>query len=104
MIEPTIRAVVYREGEWWIIQGLEYDFVTATKRLEDVAKELRRFVLGQIAASIERGIEPFRGFKRASRRYWDLYEKAAPWGEPAPPLNLPAGLGLGPSLDTRLAA
>jgi len=75
-MEPTIRAVVYREGEWWIIQLLEYDLATQVRRLEDVPSEFRRLLLAQMAANAMLGVEPFHGFSKAPRRFWTLYEQA----------------------------
>jgi hypothetical protein len=47
MIEPRIKAVVFREGDWWIIQVLEYDLASQVRRLEDVPSHLRR-LLGDV--------------------------------------------------------
>lgn len=76
MTEPTIRAVVFKEDPWWIIQLLEYDLATQVKRLEDVPGEFRRLVLAQRAANEAMGVEPFHGFSKAPRRFWEMYERA----------------------------
>ena len=104
MVEPTMRAVVFKEGDWWIIHLLEYDLSTAVRSPEEIAAELRRFVLVQIAASHECGLEPFQGFAPAPPRYWDLFERAQPTLEV--PLGLPPELDLDPEprIDTRIAA
>jgi hypothetical protein len=104
MIEPKIRAVVFKERDWWIIHLLEYDLSTAVRRCEDIAAELRRFVLVQIAASHECGQEPFQGFAPAPARYWELFERAQTTLEV--PLGLPPELDLDPEprIDTRIAA
>lgn len=101
---PRIRAVVYQAEGWWIIHGLDYEFVTLAKRLEDVAGEIQRFLSVLFAASQQTGVEPFHGYKPAPRRYWEMYERARPWTEPLSPVELPGDLGAGPSVDTRLAA
>jgi hypothetical protein len=100
MNENQIRAVVYKEGDWWIIQGLEYDFVAVAKRFEEVSEEIRRFLRVLVSASAQRGVEPFHGYSAAPRKYWKMYEKATPWEGPVQPLDLPGGLGL----EARLAA
>src|SRR6185295_18082618 len=76
MNEPRIRAVVFREGDWWIIQLLEYDLATQVRRLEDVPSEFRRLILGQMEANAALGVEPFYGFSRAPKRFWEMYERA----------------------------
>jgi hypothetical protein len=104
MPEQTIRTVVFKSGDWWIIQGLEYNFVTCTKRLEDVPGELRRWLLVLFVASQQHGIEPFTGYSRAPQRFWKMYETAAPWQGPVPVIELPEDFGPGPAVETRLAA
>ena len=103
-MEPTIRAVVYRDGDWWIIQGLDYDFVTLARRLEDVPAEIQRFLAVMIAASGQLGVEPFNGYSSAPRRFWRMYEQAQPWTEPFPPVEFAEEIGPLPLVDTRLAA
>lgn len=105
MIEPMIRAVVFQEGEWWIIHFLEYDLATAVRRLEDVSNEVKRFLTVQIGASLECGIEPFHGFSPAPRKYWRMFEAAQTRMETVQ-LELPPGLDAGPEprIDTRIAA
>lgn len=105
MIEPTLRAVIFQEGDWWIIHFLEYDLSTAVRRLEEVATEVKRFLMVQIAASLESGITPFQGFSPAPRKYWRMFE-AAETRMDAVQLRLPPGLESGPEprIDTRIAA
>ena len=99
-----IRTVVFKEGNWWIIQGLDYDFVALARRLEDVPGEIRRFLAVLFAASAQLGVQPFYEYAPAPRRYWRMYEQAAPWSEPMPAIELPDDLGSSPVVDTRLAA
>jgi hypothetical protein len=75
-METTLRAVVFREGDWWIIQILEYDLATQVRRLEEVPGDLRRLIVGQIAANAECGVEPFHGFSKAPQKYWKMYERS----------------------------
>lgn len=105
MIEPTLRAVIFQEGDWWIIHFLEYDLATAVRRLEEAATEVKRFLMVQIAASLESGIVPFQGFSPAPRKYWRMFE-AAETRMDTVQLRLPPGLESGPEprIDTRIAA
>ena len=99
-----IRTVVFKEGDWWIIQGLDYDFVALARRQEDVPGEIRRFLEVLFAASAQLGVQPFHGYSPAPRRYWRMYDRAEPWGEPIPSIEFPDDLGSSPMVDTRLAA
>jgi hypothetical protein len=103
MVKPLIRAVVFQEGDWWIVQGLDYDFATATRRLEEVPGEIRRWLTVLFAASKKMGVEPFHGYSEAPRRFWRMYEQADPRTERLS-IELPQDLGSGPVVDTRLAA
>jgi len=99
---PKISAVLFREGEWWIAQCLEYDLATQTRRLEDLPGELHRLLTNQILASLEVGVEPFHGFSRAPRRFWEMYERAKSRVEPVE--HLEQGRVEGPEVEARIAA
>lgn len=99
-----IRAIVFKDENWWIIQGLDYDFVALARRLEDVPGEIRRFLEVLFAASSQIGVEPFHGYAPAPRRFWKMYEQAEPWSAPIPAIELPDALGASPVIDPRLAA
>ncbi|HYX22723.1 MAG TPA: hypothetical protein VFC23_01115 [Thermoanaerobaculia bacterium] len=102
MMEPTLRAVVFQEGDWWIIQLLEYDLATQVRRLEDVPGEFRRLLLGQMEANAAIGVEPFHGFSKAPRRFWTMYEQARALVTPTPLEEVENEVA--PRYEARLAA
>lgn len=104
MIKPTIQAVVFQEGEWWIIQLLEYDLATQVRCLEDVPGEFRRLLLAQILANAECGVEPFHGFSKAPKRYWEMYERAGVFVTSTLLAGVERELGTPPRIEARLAA
>jgi hypothetical protein len=104
MTELDIRAVVYKEGEWWIIQLLEYDLATQVRRLEDVPSEFRRLILAQILVNAECGVESFYGFAKAPRRYWEMYERARTLVMPTRLADPGHELENPPRIEARLAA
>ncbi len=95
MPEYRIRAVVFKEGDWWVAQCLEYDFAAVSKDLEELPGELEWAVTAQIEISLERGIQPFHGYSPAPRRFWEMFERAETRLEPS---------ATNPSIETRLAA
>lgn len=97
MPEHRIRAVIFRRGDYWIAKCLEYGYVLQTSSpLQDVPGELKRALTLQIQTSLDLGVEPFTGFKPASRRFWEMYERASPVTvESVKP---------GPEVEVRLAA
>jgi hypothetical protein len=72
----VINAVAFPEGNLWIAQCLEYDFVSCAKTKDDLPAALLRQVLGQIRVDLDNGHEPFFGFKPAPARYWRMFEQA----------------------------
>lgn len=102
MLEPRIRVVVFQDGKWWIIHGLDYDFVTLARSVDGVHGEIQRWLTVLFAASRDCGIEPFYGYSKAPRLYWSLYEEAETWTGPFPPVELPEGFGPAPVVEPRL--
>jgi hypothetical protein len=107
MDQIMIRALLYRSksSPWWIAQCLEYDLATAAKRLEDLPAELERFLTGQIAASLELGIEPFAGLPPAPKRFWQRYEDARhSSGSAVELIKVSGAFDIGAMVQTRIAA
>lgn len=73
-----IRAVVFKEGEHWVAQCLEYRYAIQTRRLEDMPYELTRCLTWMIRLALAAGDEPFFGYTPAPRRYWEMFERATP--------------------------
>jgi len=98
--EIKLRAVVFREGDWWIAQFLEYGLVTAQKRLEDIPGEIRRVLTVLLQGSLELGIAPFSGYRPAPRRFWEMFERATALAQMSSAGELPANV----EIETRIAA
>ena len=73
----SLHAVIFRDGDWWVAQVLEYNLATAAKSLEALPAELERFLTVQIVGSLESGVEPFEDLPKAPQRYWDLYKQSS---------------------------
>jgi hypothetical protein len=104
MTEQRIRAVVFKEGDWWILQGLDYDFAVAARTLEEIPVRVQRFLAILFYSGRQLGVEPFYGYSPAPRRFWRMYEDAEPWTEALRTFELPEDLGSAPVVETRLAA
>src|SRR3954452_10116203 len=106
MIEPTIHVVAFKEGEWWIVHLLEYDLASCVRRLEEVEDHLKLLIVGQTAANLEIGTEPFYGFSPSPRRHWKMFETAEVRLETIH-IEFPpelAAAGPAPRLEPRIAA
>lgn len=91
-MSKRLRAVVYRDGDWWIAVCLEYGVATQARGREQIGPELQRALQVQIRASRKHGIEPFAGLSEAPDRYWRMFEAR---GVTAPELyELPEGFSV----------
>ncbi len=70
----TIRAVAFRNGDYWVAQCLEHDLAALAARLDDLPNELSRVLALHIEASRQNRVEPFNGFPPAPQRFWKMYE------------------------------
>jgi len=55
---------------------LEYDFATQAKTLDNLRYDLERMIVGHIAISLENGLQPFRGARRAPKKFWTLFNRS----------------------------
>jgi hypothetical protein len=73
-----IRAVMFKEGEWWIGQCLEHDIAAQAKTPKDLLYELHRTLIAHIVISKKEGIEPFVNMKLAPPRFWEMFNEGIP--------------------------
>lgn len=79
----VIHAIAFPEGNLWIAQCLEYDFVSCARIREELHTALLRQISGQIRVDLGNGHEPFFGFKPAPAKYWRMLEKARLLSQPS---------------------
>jgi hypothetical protein len=105
MAMSEIRAVMFKRGRFWILQGLEFDICVQALKLQDLQYELERALIGYQAACDQEKIEAFSNLPRAPQQYWDMWNEAHVKVEfDAPdPFRLPSGAQL-PKTAMRLAA
>jgi len=103
MADLKVSAVVFQEGDRWVIQCLEYDLATQVRHLEEVPQQFRLLLLAQIEANADCGVEPFHGFSKAPRRFWQMYEGARTILESTDLAVTTFGLD-DPRIEARLAA
>ena len=77
-IQPTIiNAVIYREGDYWIAQGLEYDICAQALTVNEVNDAFEKQVVATAAVGIELGREPFDDIAAAPKKFWDMFSSAS---------------------------
>jgi predicted RNase H-like HicB family nuclease len=75
-IPNKIHAVVFKEGEWFIAQFLEYDIATQAKSVTALLDEAEQIIAAHILVADKEGSEPFAKISRAPRRFWQMYKDA----------------------------
>lgn len=80
-----VRTVIFREGDWWVAQCLEFDLAAQAKTVKDLAYEIQRVIVGHMVVCKQEGIRPFEHLPKAPDKYWDMFNEGL---ELSPPKNL----------------
>lgn len=73
-----INAVAYREGDAWVIQGIEYDIVAHASDIVDLPNAFSRAVMENVCITEHLGRQPLQGIKPAPQRFSEMFD-AADW-------------------------
>ena len=95
----NISAVAFKEGDAWVVQGIEYDIVAHAYEIAKLPHAFTRAVLENIVITKHLGRKPLQGIKEAPARFRDMYERAETELRPTHPDPTPA-----PQVVVRLAA
>jgi hypothetical protein len=74
--EGRIRAVAFKEGDLWIVHGVEYDLVAQTKELLDVPVAFLQTVTNTILINRRMGRKGLEAIKAAPAKYLEMFESA----------------------------
>lgn len=72
----TINAIVFKEGDLWIIQGIELDIVARASDVADAPEAFMRAVVDSAVITEELGRSPLAGIKPAPERFRLMFERA----------------------------
>ena len=70
----TFRVVLFKEGEVWSAQCLEFDIATQAKTPRDLAFAIQRAIAGQVLVAVQNRMTPFKGLSPAPKRFWKMFE------------------------------
>jgi hypothetical protein len=70
-----VRVVVFKEGDSYIAQCLEYDICTQAKSPKELQKRFALNLFSNVAVCMELG-KPLTDIPRAPQRYWKMFENA----------------------------
>jgi hypothetical protein len=74
--ELQINAIAFKEGEAWIVQGIEYDIVAHAYDVAKLPYAFARAVLENIVITEHLGRQPLQGINPAPARFREMYEHA----------------------------
>lgn len=93
-----INAVAFKEGDAWVVQGIEYDIVAHVYDVAKLPHAFVRAVLENILITERLGRQALEGIKPAPSRFREMYEHAET------ELRLIRAVERAPSVSVRLAA
>jgi hypothetical protein len=71
-----INAVAFKEGDAWVVQGIEYDIVAHAYEASKLRNAFARAVLDNIVITQHLGRTTLEGIKPAPARFREMYERA----------------------------
>lgn len=74
MSEP-IKVIVFKDGEGWVAQCLDYDIGAQAADLDTLRLRLETVIDAELAESIRRHNKPFQGIGKAPDRFFDMWER-----------------------------
>ena len=83
-----IRAIVFKDGDAWVAQCLEYDIGAQAATVEELDELLDLTIRAELQASIEVNGEPFKGIPPAPKFFFDMWGNQAGTYEPRNPSNI----------------
>lgn len=100
MHELVISAVAFKEGDSWVVQGIEYDIAAHANDPSDLPKALCRALAENFCITQALGRQPMEGVKPAPARFRELFNKARTTLGSVTSLNSPIPVG---AMNIRLA-
>lgn len=75
-MDQIIRAVAFRQGDVWVIQGVDYDIVAQTKDPLDAPGAFLRAVIATAAVNAEHGRMGLDSIQAAPARFREMFQQA----------------------------
>jgi hypothetical protein len=72
--ETHLRAIIFREGDVYVAQCLEYDIATQAPDIDSVIDRLELTIEAEFAHCGHNGTEPHKAITPAPNYYHDLWE------------------------------
>jgi hypothetical protein len=84
--EGQVRAVAFKEGDVWVVHGVEYDIVTQTKDLLDAPSAFLKTLISTMVANQRLGRKGLEAVTAAPEKFRRMFESATMELTPTGPL------------------
>jgi hypothetical protein len=74
--KPQLRAVAFKEGDVWVVHGLEYDIVAQTKDPLDAPLAFLKTLLSTMLTNRRLGRDYLANVRAAPDRFREMFENA----------------------------
>lgn len=71
MAKLRLRAVTYREDDYWVAHSLEMDVIGVGNTEEEAVQELKGNSEAQLSFALFKGVNPFRPAPQKFQKMWD---------------------------------
>lgn len=71
----NIRAILLKEDEAYVVQGLDYDIAAQGATVEEAKDSFLRTLISQIVIDLEFGSSPLAGIPKAPEEYFNIYSE-----------------------------
>jgi hypothetical protein len=88
MRKVIVRALLFREGDQWCAQCLDFDIAVQARSRNELLSELTHVLIAHVEIAIDSGHEPFIGLPKAPARYFDSFARSEPLATTIKPIKV----------------
>jgi hypothetical protein len=70
----TLRAVMFKSGDFWVGQCLEHDIAAQAKTVTDLPYQLERAIIGYVVVALDNKMEPLENVPPAPARFERMFQ------------------------------
>ena len=70
-----IRVLIKRDGDWWVVRGLDKDIAAQAHAIGDAIYEFERILMTHVHLDIEQGREPLADIPAAPPEYVEMWQR-----------------------------
>lgn len=82
MSNESLRVVIFREGDAWVAQCLEFDIYAKASNLDDLRARMIATLDAEASYSRSKGRQPFAGIDPAPQHYQAMWDQRSSFSKP----------------------